>query len=185
MTCGLGFPPPMSDFGSRAGVGSCPRGREGSLNDLMEPEPDEELTIAIRYYEGRASCGECGHPLGANRNPADWVQVVDLAQVKTGWLARGDIAKTFCTTCGMAFETIAHYIPIECAAFPCPNCGSASALTTEVLSITKTESGYNFVAILKCGKCTKQSPFSRLLGALSKITKVKVGPTGVEVEVKS
>jgi hypothetical protein len=31
----------------------------------------------------------------------------------------------------------------------------------------------------------KAATFSKLLGGLSKITRVKVGPTGVEVEVKS
>jgi hypothetical protein len=57
-------------------------------------------------------------------------------------------------------------------------------LTTEVLSLTETPAGYNFVAQLKCHACSKQHPLSKLLKGLSRITKVKVGPTGVEVEVK-
>jgi hypothetical protein len=52
------------------------------------------------------------------------------------------------------------------------------------LSITETETGYSFVALLKCDACSKQRRLSKLLGGLSRITKVKVGPTGVEVEVK-
>jgi hypothetical protein len=52
------------------------------------------------------------------------------------------------------------------------------------LSITKSETGYDFVALLKCDKCSERSRLSKLLEGLSRITKVKVGPTGVEVEVK-
>jgi hypothetical protein len=52
------------------------------------------------------------------------------------------------------------------------------------LSIAETETGYSFVALLKCDACSKQHRISKLLKGLSKITKVKVGPTGVEVEVK-
>ena len=105
------------------------------------------------------------------------VRVVDIAQVKAGWLAHGDIPGGFCLECGRAYSVLAHYILIECAAFPCSKCGPGSELTTEILSITETEQGYSFVALLKCNRCSKQSPFS-------KITRVKAGPTGVEVEVK-
>lgn len=56
-------------------------------------------------------------------------------------------------------------------------------MTTEILSITETEAGYSFVAMLKCDACSKQRRLSKILGGLSKI-KLKVGPTGVEVEVK-
>ena len=112
------------------------------------------------------------------------MRVVDIAQVKAGWLAHGDIPGGFCLECGRAYSALAHYILIECAAFPCSKCGPGSELTTEILSITETERGYSFVALLKCNRCSKQSPFSKLLRGLSKITRVKVGPTGVEVEVK-
>jgi hypothetical protein len=69
-------------------------------------------------------------------------------------------------------------------AFPCPSCGPRSKLTPDILSITKSETGYDFVALLKCDKCSERSRLSKLLEGLSRITKVKVGPTGVEVEVK-
>jgi uncharacterized Zn finger protein len=81
--------------------------------------------------------------------------------------------------------TLVQYIPIECASFPCPSCGPGSELTTDILSITEAEEGYSFVALLKCDACSRQHPLSKLLRGLAKITKIKVGPTGVEVEVKS
>jgi hypothetical protein len=67
---------------------------------------------------------------------------------------------------------------------PCPDCKSGTELTTEVLSITAAETGYSFVALLKCDACSKQRRISKILRGLTRITKVKVGPTGVEVEVK-
>jgi hypothetical protein len=57
-------------------------------------------------------------------------------------------------------------------------------LTPEILNITRAEGSYSFVALLKCDACSKQRRLSKVLGGLAKITKVKVGPTGVEVEVK-
>jgi len=44
--------------------------------------------------------------------------------------------------------------------------------------------GYGFVALLKCDVCSRQRRLSKLLAGLAKITRVKIGPTGVEVEVK-
>lgn len=87
--------------------------------------------------------------------------------------------------CGQVLSALLHYVPIECVSFPCPTCGSGSKLTPEILDITETETGYSFVALLKCDLCSKQRRLSKILGALAKITKVKIGPTGVELEVKS
>ena len=99
-------------------------------------------------------------------------------------VVHGEIPSAYCVVCGKAYAALTHYIPIECAAFPCPSCGPGSALATEILSITETEAGYGFVALLKCHACAKQRRLSKLLAGLSKITKVRVGPMGVEVEVK-
>jgi hypothetical protein len=118
---------------------------------------------------------------------SDRVRVVDITQVKTGWIARGEILHVACCTrpsCSVVYEELVRSIPIECAAFPCPSCGSGSKLAPEVLTITHAGSGYDFVAQLKCDACSKRHPLSRLLEGLTKITKVKIGPTGVEVEVK-
>jgi uncharacterized Zn finger protein len=113
------------------------------------------------------------------------VRVVDISQVEAGWIAHGEIELTCrCPNCGQAYSQIVQYIPIECASFPCPRCGPSSKLTPEILNITRAEGSYSFVALLKCDACSKQRRLSKVLGGLAKITKVKVGPTGVEVEVK-
>lgn len=162
----------------------------------MTDGPDDEPTAAIEYSEVTdALCRSCGHPMygvvlanqpDAQTHPAgsiSAVRIVNIAQVKTGWVAQGEIAMEYCSLCGQAYEALAHYIPIECASFPCPNCGPGSKLTPEILNITESEMGYGFVAVLKCDACSRQRRLSKLLAGLAKITRVKIGPTGVEVEV--
>ena len=113
------------------------------------------------------------------------MRIVKIAQVEAGWLARGTIPEAYCAACGQAYSALIHYIPIECAEFSCPACGPGSKLTPAILDMTADEAAYSFVALLKCDACTRQRRLSRLLSGLAKITKIKIGPTGVEVEVKS
>jgi hypothetical protein len=147
----------------------------------MGPEPEQEFDAAVEYVTSARFCGGCGHPTSTSGTD---VRVVDISQVKTGWLARGVMHNRFCAQCGQAYERLVQYIPIECASFPCPGCGASSRLTAEILSITREDMGYSFAALLKCPACSKKRRFAKLLGGLSKITKIKVGPAGVEVEVK-
>lgn len=118
--------------------------------------------------------------------PTSRVRVVNISRVEAGWVAHGEIQLVCsCAGCGTAYSEIVQQIPIECASLPCPHCGPGSKLTPDILNITEAGTGYRFAAVLKCEACSKQRRLSKLLGALSKITKVKIGPTGVEVEVKS
>lgn len=163
------------------------------MTDGREDEP----TAAIQYSEVTdAFCDSCGHPMygivpgnqpSTQTNVAramSAVRIVNIAQVEAGWVAQGEISMAYCDLCGKAYEALAHYIPIECASFPCPTCGPGSKLTPEILNIAESEMGYGFVALLKCDVCSRQRRLSRLLAGLAKITRVKIGPTGVEVEVK-
>jgi hypothetical protein len=147
---------------------------------------------AIQFSDGLPTLSGVCHSCAFPRSPrgkavpspgGSRVRIVDITRVRTGWIARGQVRRGRCSHCGAAYVTLVRYIPIECASFPCPTCGPGSELTTDVLSITESETGYDFVAQLKCNACSKPHLLSRVLGGLSKITKVKVGPTGVEVEV--
>ena len=127
-------------------------------------------------------CPWCGS--SSCQVPSSRVRVVDISRVEAGWIAHGEIqVSCACLGCGKVYIQIVQSIPIECASFPCPRCGPGSKLTPEILNMTEAESGYSFLAQLKCDACSRRSRFSKLLGGLSKITKVKIGPTGVEVEV--
>jgi uncharacterized Zn finger protein len=151
----------------------------------MTVTPKGEPAAAIEYPAAVPPfCRGCGNSFVPLTGPqGSTPKIVDIAQVKAGWLAHGEFRPFHCTRCGQVYTELVKYIPIECASFPCPDCGPGSELTTEILSITETDEDYRFVALLKCDACSKQSRLSKLLGKLSKITKVKVGPTGVEVQV--
>jgi hypothetical protein len=133
--------------------------------------------------ESLSACPGCGSVNFAG--PGSRVRVVDISQVEAGWIAHGVIYLSYqCMVCGAVYTQIVQSIPIECASFPCPRCGPGSKLTPEVMAISEAEGGYSFIALLKCDSCSRQSRLSKLLAGLSKITRVKVGPTGIEVEVK-
>lgn len=118
--------------------------------------------------------------------PIPSVRIVHISQADAaGWLAHGEIRNVYCDSCGTAYQELIRYIPVACAAFPCPTCGAGSKLTPAVLSINANESGYDFAASLKCSKCSKERRISKLLRGLSKIARVKLGPTGVEIEVRA
>ena len=91
-----------------------------------------ELAGAIEFSDLDYFCRMCGF-----RRPAPKVRVVDISQVKAGWIAHGDIRRMRCR-CARVYNQLVQYVPIECASFPCPSCGPGSKLTTEILSITET-----------------------------------------------
>jgi hypothetical protein len=166
----------MSDFGSQTGADLAADDSLRQLDSLMKGR--RKLAGAIEFPERDVICYGCTHTV-----PDPRVRIVDISQVKAGWIAHGHIQPIRCM-CGQVYHLLVHYIPVECVSFPCPSCGSGSKLTTEILNITEAETGYSFVALLKCDVCSKQHRLSKLLRGLSKITKIKVGPTGLEVEVK-
>jgi uncharacterized OB-fold protein len=73
----------------------------------MTAGPADEPTAAIEYSEVTDSrCGSCGHPLSALASdielsgPLTAVRIVNITQVKAGWLARGKIPAAQCDICG-------------------------------------------------------------------------------------
>jgi hypothetical protein len=143
-----------------------------------------DLVAAIQYI-GDPFCASCMRT-ARGIPPVPSVRVVDISQADAaGWLAHGEIRNVYCESCSMAYQELIRYIPIACAAFPCPTCGTGSKLAPAVLSINANESGYDFTAVLKCSKCSKERRVSKLLRGLSKIARVKLGPTSVEVEVRA
>ena len=159
-----------------------PPPERASVTDERNPAAAIEFIAST----GPALAGLCQSCMqgGYGANPRPRVRVVDIAQVKADWIARGEVRTDYCDMCGAVYEELVRYVPIECATFPCPHCGPASQLITEILSITESDTGYNFVASLKCDSCSRQRRLSKVLGGLSKVSRVKVGPSGVEVEIK-
>lgn len=148
----------------------------------------DEATSAIEFikYPNSRKLGLCWSCAGNLRESlsAPKVEIVQIAQLERGWIANGRIEKTWCFNCQDAYDALILYIPIACSAFPCPACGPGSKLTPIVQKIERLDVGYEFTAFLRCDKCSKERLVSKLLHGLAKIARLKIGPTGVEIEIK-
>jgi hypothetical protein len=62
-------------------------------------------------------CDSCAFPrsprVKAVASPGPKVRIVDIAQVKSGWIARGQVQQGGCPLCGAAYVTLVRYIPTE------------------------------------------------------------------------
>jgi hypothetical protein len=148
------------------------------------PDPTgRELVVAAIEVEPQQLCNQCGGVIAVHEfNPLDVVRVLDIAQVEDGWLAYGRVATGHCVMCAQVYEALLRYIPIECASYRCPSC-QTETLTCDVRDIHFDGDGYVFTAKLSCPSCGVQHAPHRVLRFLGRIRRLKVGPTGVEVEV--
>jgi hypothetical protein len=160
--------------------------------DLSSDQPamtaTDEVSTAIEFIEHPnsmdlqlcASCVQAFHGF----YPGPKVRMIEIARLEEGWIAHGRIEETYCETCHHVYDALVLYIPIVCATFPCPTCGPGSKLTPHIQDIQRVDSSYEFTALLRCTKCSKVRRISKLLRGLPKISRLKVGPTGVEIEIK-
>jgi len=86
-----------------------------------------------------------------------------------------------CPRCGEVNGLIVEAIPIELAEYACPTCSNDdlrfSVLRVELL----VDGSYGFVVAAECPGCQHRSRLRRALGALRGITKISVGPAGIEM----
>jgi hypothetical protein len=80
------------------------------------------------------------------------------------------------------FELVQSVIPVECAEYPCPGCGDRSHLEYRIIEVKQEGDAYRFAAEITCTECTRRGIVRRILDQIGRITKLKIGPTGVEVE---
>ena len=128
-------------------------------------------------------CENCWYLLHEKglREPAK-VRILEISEIDSGWLASGHVAWHHCELCGGIYRALTRYIPIECAEYECRHCGPKSRMAVRVVKLSFANPGYLFVATLTCERCKKRQRFQRLLRPLWAVKRVKVGPTGVEVE---
>lgn len=131
------------------------------------------------------SCRSCAGNIVALDWPADdRVRIMNISQVGDGWLANGRRVSAQCEICGMVYEAISRSIPIECGSYECPRCGPGSVLKVEVLRLDYHDPYYDFTAALTCKKCSRRRRFRKALSApWRRLKRVKLGPTGVELEL--
>jgi predicted RNA-binding Zn-ribbon protein involved in translation (DUF1610 family) len=141
---------------------------------------EQEVIAAIEVASFTAPfCPGCGVSFSE-----PYVRVFAMTQIKDGWLTQGHIAgDASCPSCGEVYSAVCDYIPVECAEFRCPKCGPDAPMKPDVLVVTKAEDGYLFRATLKCARCSRPHIFRKAVQSLAKVRRLKVGPTGIEVEL--
>jgi uncharacterized Zn finger protein len=136
-----------------------------------------DLALIVRDTQICPSCGPVLQPD---------IEVLRVDAQPAGWLSLGRVSESAvgrCPRCGMVMRFIETTVPVELAEYACPFCESGEHMRYKVLRVERGAAGYEFVAEATCASCTHLSVAKRILRALGKIRKVKVGPSGVEVEL--
>jgi hypothetical protein len=87
--------------------------------------------------------------------------------------------------CNNACMAIEEHLPFEFENLPCPSCSKIVKykFSIECVEIDRRSSTFEFIATVACPRCTKESVFRRIATTLRRVKRVKVGPTGLELEM--
>lgn len=142
----------------------------------MNSESHGELICIFGYCRQHAS-------LGTQKSR---VQIKHVDTEAGRWTAKGagvcGVPSQDGTPCRTICITITEHLPVEFRDLPCPSCDQVVnyKYTLECLHIDKRK--YEFTASVTCPRCNKQSVFSRIARSLRRVKRLRVGPTGLELE---
>jgi hypothetical protein len=140
--------------------------------------------VAVGEIQFPDAIPRCPHCDVATHPDQRAIQIVNINQEKDGWRAHGRLFTCRCPSCGTMLSAIMASVPVECAEYQCPRCGPESILRTDVLSLTSQGGYYDFEAMLRCPKCRGRRRFRQRLSApFRSLRRLKLGPTGVEIEM--
>jgi hypothetical protein len=141
-------------------------------------------TGTIEFYceHPCASCSRGGEPVGDDF-------YVDVREVQAnahggGWMAKGE-GVSRCPRCGAMVRMITHRVPLELRGLPCSQSHEAVDFRVELSCVTTDGRRFDFTASVTCPVCTRKSVFRKLIESLSRVRRIQVGPTGVELELES
>jgi uncharacterized Zn finger protein len=146
------------------------------MNDASTEGRTAGRGLVAELETAECLCPSCGH------TTSDF-EILDITRNDTGWDARGRYRPITCAMCGQVHEALVDRVPIECAGYECPKCGPAGTMKSSIVKVAKDESGYLFSATLRCDRCKWRQRFRKLVKPLLKLRRLKVGPTGVELEL--
>ena len=126
---------------------------------------------------GEPFCISCG---SSSRYGVEVFNVKAVARRK-GWITRGTGIST-CPTCGVTAHLLSHRLRVEFQGLACPGC---NAMVDYKITLLRVSSGdeITFTAITECPACSHESRFRKVLSKLGRIRRLKIGPTGLEVEL--
>src|SRR6266699_6880479 len=103
-------------------------------------------------------------------------EIYDIQSQEAGWLMKGKgkfdadttqvlaLNATFrCAACGSLYTSLVQAIPIECAPFPCPNCGEQQDLQYTIGHIASEDDSFAFEAKISCKKCGNKKTLKNIL----------------------
>jgi len=138
----------------------------------MGAESHEQLVCTFQGYCYQHARYHQGHST---------VEIQHL-DVKPGrWTARG-AGVCLSPGCRSICMTITEYLPIEFLDLPCPECGQVVEYRYMLECVQMHQRQFVFTATITCPHCTKQSIFQKLTRSLRRVKRLKVGPTGLELE---
>src|ERR1035441_4745006 len=138
----------------------------------MDAESHEQLVCTFQGY-----CYQ--HSLYHDNNGNVEIQHLDMTPGR--WTARGT---GVCSSpgCRRICTTIIEYLPIEFQDLPCPECGQVVEYRYVLECVQMHERQFVFTATITCPHCTRQSVFRKITRSLKRVKRIKVSPTGFELE---
>jgi hypothetical protein len=134
----------------------------------------------------------CEYPCDSCRRSGEPVEndfYVDVREVEVnargdGWTAKGE-GVGFCPRCGAVVRMITHRVPLELQGLPCSRCHETVEYRVELQCVTIDARRFSFAASVTCPACAQRSVFRRLIESLSRVRRIQVGPTGMELELEN
>jgi hypothetical protein len=148
----------------------------------VEPDPIDTQSVAIICTPPQ-HCDQCG---GAVYSPtqAPALQITTVERKADGIVTTGRIPVSYCPRCAAALHEIRRVVPIELKGLAC-KCGSEK-FRFSVRSIkpnkAKDPTDWNFELDAVCLGCD-QTKFHEKILNFFRLKKVKVGVTGIDVEM--
>jgi len=103
------------------------------------------------------------------------------------WTARGAGVCGFPsrdgTPCRTVCTIITEHLPVEFQDLPCPNCHRIVKYRYKLECVQMNETEFIFTASITCRRCKRRSVFRRIAQSLGHVKRLKVGPTGLELEI--
>ena len=120
----------------------------------------------------------------------DIVEITGLRDEGDRWVGRGVVQIAYavngvCQTCGRIFEVVKGAIPLQFPDLTCNECGQHATLQYKVKDLTRVANGYEFAVEVRCGECSGQLTFSRVLTSLLGIAGIDVEKMGFTVRQKA
>lgn len=128
--------------------------------------------------EEAAQCPTCGAVTGRP------ITISAIKKKDGGFMIVGRAHSPYsCAFCFQALHAIRQSVPIEVNGLVCECSSTTFDFVVESISAGKKTGDWNFILDVNCHKCHRKRLSESILGFL-RLKRIRVGPTGVSVEMK-